>query len=237
MESSNPAQKKVKLTELGQPADELGRPTTSEKDACDLVDLCIKRYSANHSADALDTMIRRVLFRTDVYQALVIHQNPPILDATVTFAGKHLIQGVRDLLEEYERVAVFRKLSYDDSMKFIREAIVSGLGIKADVSSIILEHYHTGYALAIYADTNLYRCAMSCREFVPGPSGEGGFAPTGAEIEEAARGVMEKMGRDPMSYHVRVVRGLVDRRNDVRTFRTMDEVREAVCAQVKSGKQ
>jgi hypothetical protein len=234
MESSNPAQKKAKLAELGQPADEFGRQIASEMDACDLVDLLIKQYLQS-GLSGLESEIRRVLSLTDVYQAVIIHEDPPIFDAAVTFAGKRRIQDVRNLLEEYERVAVFRKLSYDDSMKFIREAIVSGLGIKADVSSIILEHYHTGYALAIYADTNLYRCAMSCREFVVGPSGEGGFAPTGAEIEEAARGVMEEMGRDPMSYHVRVVRGLVDRRNDVRTFKSMEDLREAIRAQVAGG--
>lgn len=233
----NPPQKKVKLAELGHPADELGRPTTYEMNACDLVDLCIEQCSANRSVVGLDTMIRRVLFRTDVYQALIIHQNPPILDATVTFAGKHLIQGVRDLLEEYERVAVFRELSYDDSMKFIREAIVSGRGIKASASSIILEHYHTGYALAIYADTNLYRCAMSCREFFADPPRCTDFTTTGAEIKEAAVGVMAELCYDPMSYQVRVVRGLVRKPNEVRTFKSMDEVRAAIRAQVNSGKK
>jgi len=231
-----PPQKKAKLTEPGQPTDELGRQIASEMDACDLVDLCIKQYLQSDLSD-LDSAIRRVLSRTDVYQALIIHQNPPMLDATVTFAGKYLIQRVRDVLEHYERVAVFRKLSDNDSMKFIREAIVSGQGIRASAPSIIRDRYRTGYALAIYADTNLHQCALSCREFVAGPSGEGGFAPTGAEIEEAARGVMEEMGRDPMSYHVRVVHGLVDRRNDVPTFKSMDEVRGSIRAQVYSGKK
>ena len=227
-----PPQKKAKLTEPGQPTDELGRQTASEMDACDLVDLLIKQYLQS-GLSGLDSEIRRVLSRTDVYQALIIHQNPPILDATVTFAGKRLVRGVRDFLADYERVTVFRKLSDDDSMKFVREAIVSGLGIRASVSSIILEHYHAGYRLAIYADTNLHRCAISCREFMADPHRYEDFTLNVAEIEEAAVSVMEKMGRDPMSYHVRVVRGLVRKPNEVRTFKSMDEVRAAIRAQVK----
>lgn len=228
----DPLQKRVKLAEPGQPTDELGRQTASEMDACDLVELLIKQYLQS-GLSGLDSEIRRVLSRTDVYQALIIHQNPPILDTTATFAGKYLIRGVHNLLEDYERVAVFRKLSDDDSMKFVREAIVSGLGIRASVSSIILEHYHAGYRLAIYADTNLHRCAISCREFMADPHRYEDFTLNVAEIEEAAVSVMKEMGRDPMSYHVRVVRGLVRKPNEVRTFKSMDEVRAAIRAQVK----
>lgn len=79
---------------------------------------------------------------------------------------------------------------------------------------------------------------MSCREFVADTSEDGGgVAPSGAQIKEAVVGVMAELCHDPMLYQVRVVRGLVCRHNKVRPFRTMDEVREAVCAQVRSGKQ
>jgi hypothetical protein len=231
----NPPQKKVKLAELGQPAEILHRrPVATEIAACDAINLLARKYREEKGCQVTDLSdeILGILSETSVYRAVVIHQNPPVLDATFTFVGKYLARAIREWLEDYERVAMFEKLSDDDAMRFVKEAIESGKGVDTHIGQVIAKEYHTGYALAIYANTNLYRCAMSCREFVADSSWRG-FRPSGAEIKEAVVGVMAELCHDPMSYQVRVVRGLVRRNNTVRTFGSMDEVREAVCAQVK----